>query len=85
MCYGILLCVFLQTRNEGGRIGRGKKCLQFVHNFDLLSEKELVSVARNLILLLLSPKENTKFFQANSNGLKSGWFWNQSLNEHIEG
>lgn len=68
---------------EGGMVGRGKKCLQFVHQFGFLSEKELVSVPRNLLLLLLFPKKNTKFFQANSNGLKSGWFWNQSLDEHI--
>lgn len=68
---------------EGGMLGRGKKCIQFFHHFDLLSEKELVSVPRNLFLLLLSPKENTKFFQANSNGLKSGWCWNQSSDEHI--
>lgn len=70
---------------EDGMIGRSKKCLQFVRHFDLLSEKELVSVPRNLFLLLLSPKENTRFFQANSNGLKSGWFWNQTLDEHIRG
>lgn len=55
---------------EGGMTGRGKKCLQFVHQFDLLSEKELVSVPRNLLLLLLSPKENTKFF----NPTQASWF-----------
>lgn len=40
------------------------------HQFDLLSEKELVSVPRNLLLLLLSPKENIKFSQPT----QTGWF-----------
>lgn len=68
MCYGILLRVFLETRNEGGMIGRGKKCLQFVHQFDLLSEKELVSVARNLLCYFFLQRKIPNFFKTTQMG-----------------
>lgn len=67
-------------------VGRGKKMLTVCSSvWFSVRERASVSVPRNLLLLLLSPKKNTKFFQVNSNRLKSGWFWNQSLDEHIRG